>query len=236
LAGRGSQIQIAPLPLDGQGADLFPEDAAALHGNFAAGNGADAFRVKFVFGGVDALMQARGGVMVENGYGLLADDGAGIHAGVHKMHGAAGDFHAVVERLFPGFESGKGGQQRGVDVHDAAFKRTQKITLQDAHEPGEDDQIHLGRLQLVHEGALGVLVQLGAEFSRGDEAGGKIAFAGVDQNPRGFDIAQDDGGGRRDFPRGDGIGDGDKVGTFAGTENADAKWIAHGDLNSRATG
>lgn len=221
--------------LRGKGSDLFPEDAAALHGNFAARNGADAFRVKLVFGGVDALMQTRGGVMVENGHGLLADDGAGIHAGVHKMHGAAGDFHAVVERLFPGFEPGKGGQQRGMDIDDAPFKRAQKIALQDAHETGEDDQIHLGRLQLFHESALGVLVQFGAEFSRRDEAGGKIAFAGVGQNSRGFDIAEDDGGGRWNFPRRDGIGDGDKVGTFAGTENADAKWIAHGDLNSRAT-
>jgi hypothetical protein len=51
-----------------------------------------------------------------------------------------------------------------------------------------------------------------------------------------LDIAQNDGNFRRNFSRSDGIGDGHEIGAFAGTENAESKWFAHGVLNSRARG
>jgi hypothetical protein len=64
---------------------------------------------------------------------------------------------------------------------------------------------------------------------------GNFPLARAGQNPRAFDIAQDDGDFRRNFSRCDGIGNGDKVRAFAGTEDAQSKFIAHGDLNNRVT-
>ena len=98
-----------------------------------------------------------------------------------------------------------------MDVHDAAFKRAQKFALQHAHETGEHDQIHFGCLQRDDKCTLGLLVQLGAEFSRRDELRRNFPFARVRQNSRALDIAQHDGDFRRNFSRSDSIGNRGKV-------------------------
>jgi len=49
-----------------------------LHQDVVPGDCSDAFRVKFVFGGMDALMQRLRAVIVEDWHGLLADDRSGI--------------------------------------------------------------------------------------------------------------------------------------------------------------
>ena len=51
------------------------------------------------------------GVVIEHGHGLLANDRPGVHAGIHVMHRAAGKFHAVIQRLFPGIQTRKRRQQ-----------------------------------------------------------------------------------------------------------------------------
>ena len=86
---------------------LAPNNLAPDGGDFSARNGGDAFGVEMVLGGMNALVQAFGRVVIENGDALLPDDGTSVHAGIHEMNGAAGDFDAVVEGLFPGFEAGK---------------------------------------------------------------------------------------------------------------------------------
>ena len=47
------------------------------------------------------------------------DDGAGVQAFIDKVHGAAGEFHAVFEGLMLGVQAGKRGQQRRVNVQNA---------------------------------------------------------------------------------------------------------------------
>jgi hypothetical protein len=51
----------------------------------------------------------------------------------------------------------------------------------------------------------------------------------VRQNSRVLDIAQDDANLRRNFPGVHGVGDGGKVGAFAGAEDAQSKWFVHGN-------
>ncbi len=45
--------------------------------------------------------------------GLLQDDGAVVERFVHEMDGAAGDLHAVVNRLLLRLEAGKAGNREG---------------------------------------------------------------------------------------------------------------------------
>ena len=145
-------------------------------------------------------MQTFRRVVVEHRHGLLADDGAGIHARVHEMHRATRHLHAVIQRLLPCFQTGKRRQQRRMDVHDAAFKRAQEITLQHPHETREHNQIHFRRLQRADKCPLRLLVQFGAEFPRRDELRRNFPVPRVRQNPRIFDIAQNQGDFRRNFP------------------------------------
>ena len=56
---------------------------------------------------VNALVQRLRRIVIMHGNGLLADDRASVHTGVHKMHGASRDFDAVIQRLLPCFESWK---------------------------------------------------------------------------------------------------------------------------------
>ena len=60
---------------------------------------------------LDAGVEGGGGVVVMNRDGLLGDDGAGVDALIDEMDGAAGDFHAVIEGLFPCLESGEGREE-----------------------------------------------------------------------------------------------------------------------------
>ena len=122
-----------------------------------------------------------------------------------------------------------------MDVDDAPFKRAKKIPFQHPHEARQHNQIHLRLLQRADKRPLRLLVQLGAELPRRDESGRKISFARLGQNSSGFDIAQNQRDPGGDFSRGAGIGNGDKVRAFAGAKNAESKWIAHCNLNNRAT-
>ena len=87
-----------------------------------------------------------------------------------------------------------------MDVHDAAFKRAQKIALQHPHKTREHNQIHFRPLQRADKRPFRLLVQLGAEFPRRNELRRNFPVARVRQNPRAFDVAQDDGDLRRNFP------------------------------------
>ncbi len=60
-------------------------------------------------------------IAVEDRNRPLHDDGPVIQFLVDKMHRAAGNFHSVSERLLLCFESGKCGQQRGMDVENLAL-------------------------------------------------------------------------------------------------------------------
>ena len=59
-------------------------------------------------------------VVVQHRHRRLNQDRAGVQILVHEMHGAAGDLDAVLQRLVLRVEAGKGGQQRRMDVQNAA--------------------------------------------------------------------------------------------------------------------
>jgi hypothetical protein len=57
-------------------------------------------------------------VIVVDRHGGLQHDRSAIEFERHQVHGCAGDFHAVRERLLLRIGAGKGRQQRGMDVED----------------------------------------------------------------------------------------------------------------------
>ena len=56
---------------------------------------------------LNPLMQRLRRVRVFHHHRLLGDDRPGIHSRIHKVHGATGDLHSVIERLFPCLQPGK---------------------------------------------------------------------------------------------------------------------------------
>ena len=87
------------------------EAAAAFNADAVEGDAFDGFGVEVPLGLLDAGVEGGGGVVIVNGDGLLGDDGAGVDALIDEMNGAAGDFDAVIEGLFPCFESREGGEE-----------------------------------------------------------------------------------------------------------------------------
>jgi len=183
----------------------------ALHDKISSRYCRHAFGIKLVFRRVNAFVQRGCSIIVQDRNGLLRDDGAGIDASIHEMHRAARDFDAAIQCLFPRFKARERRQQGRMDVDNPSLECAEKVTLQDAHETSQDDQIHLGFLQRRHVRALGFFIQFGAEFPGRDKAGGQTASAGVLQDSRAFDVAQHDRHFRRNFACGDGVGDGDEV-------------------------
>lgn len=98
-----------------------------------------------------------------------------------------------------------------MNVHDAAFEGAQEIALQHAHETGQHDQIYLGRLQGGHKRALGLFIQLGAEFARRNELGRESPLTCQRQNARAFHVARHERDVCGNFPGGDGVSDGGEV-------------------------
>jgi len=79
----------------------------SLDGNFPTREGCEAAGIQFMFRRMNALVQGFWRVSIEHRHSGLADDGARIHPGIHKMHRAARHFYAVVKRLFPRMQTGK---------------------------------------------------------------------------------------------------------------------------------
>ena len=180
------------------------------------------FGVKVPFGLLDTGVEGGGGVVVVHGDGLLGDDCAGIDALIDEMNGAAGDFDAVVEGLFPSFEAGEGRKQGRVDVDDAVGEGAEEFAFEDAHEAGEDDEVDLGVLENGDEALLGFFIELGAEFSGRDEDGFEAVALREGENAGSLDVTGDDddfhgGTGARAVPR-----EGIEVRSFAGAEDSES--------------
>src|SRR5438445_10220883 len=123
------------------------QHAAAFDAELAGEHQANGFGINAVL----LAKYARGesflrvaGLCRDNG---LRDDGARVKSFVHEMHGAAAEFHAVVERLALRFESGKRRQQRGMDIENSAAKRRDEVRREQAHESGQAHQIHARLVQ-----------------------------------------------------------------------------------------
>lgn len=72
-----------------------------------------------MFFGLDALVEGFRGIVREDRDACLEDDGAGVHAAIDVVDGAAGLGGTGEDGLFPGFEARESGEERGVDVEDA---------------------------------------------------------------------------------------------------------------------
>ena len=77
------------------------------------------FGVGDVLFGEDALRQGMRVVRLEDRDAALQHNDAVIQMLIDVVHGAAGDFYAVVEGLCLCVEAGEGGQQRRMDVENA---------------------------------------------------------------------------------------------------------------------
>jgi len=110
------------------------------------------------------------GIVVLDDDGCLRDDGSVIHLFVDKMNGDPGDLVAVVESLLLRVQSLEGGEECGVDVHDAVGERAEQSSGHDTIEAGQSDRIGTGVAQVCDHGifkgfAVGIIAM------RNDNAG-----------------------------------------------------------------
>src|SRR5438552_5360809 len=107
---------------------------STLHLNFSAQQRRNRRRVQNAFGLLNPFVQRGWRVVVQHRNGLLSEDGPGVDALVDKVNGATGHLDAVIERLFPRFQTRKRGQQSRMNVDHPFGKRTEKIAFQYPHE------------------------------------------------------------------------------------------------------
>jgi hypothetical protein len=101
-------------------------------------------------------------VGVEDWDGALKDDYAVVQVFVHKMHSTTGDLDAVVEGLMLGFEAGKSGEKRWVDVDDSIGKGGDELGCKEAHVASQANQIDVVGMEAVDD--VSVVVGAGTAF------------------------------------------------------------------------
>ncbi len=111
--------------------------------------------IGLMFGGVDFLHEGFEGVGGVDRNGLLEDYFSGVDTGVDVVDGATGLGDAGFEGLAAGVESGKGGQEGGVNVDDAVGVGGEEVGFDDAHKAGEDDVVCLMLSKPVEDGGFG---------------------------------------------------------------------------------
>ena len=81
----------------------------------------------------------------------LSEDFTRIHSFVHIMYGAPGRGHAGFESLTPRLESTELGQERGMNVDHSAGECLEERGFDDPHVASQDDEVHVGGFELVHQ-------------------------------------------------------------------------------------
>src|SRR5690348_1832476 len=210
------------------------EDAAAFDAIAAFEDDAHGFGIDAMLFGEDAGGERLLGVVVADGHGGLEDDGAGVEIFVHEVHSAAGDFHAVIERLALGFESRERGEKRRMDIEDASAKGLDEMRREKAHVAGEADEINTGGLE---RGDDEVIVGFAFEALRGDDFGGDAARAGALDAGGAFAMADDDGDfGVGNAAEADTLRERLKIRAAAGEKHADALFHGSAKLAQIARG
>lgn len=105
---------------------------------------ADGFGIEAMLFDLNAGVEGLGGVVGQDGNFGLEENRAGIHPGIDVVNGAAGFGDSGIECLAPCCDSGKGGKEGGVDIEDRLGKSLQQGVFDEAHEPGEADEIAIG--------------------------------------------------------------------------------------------
>lgn len=98
--------------------------------------------------------ETRFGVAWRNRHRFLEENRAVIDAGIHEVDGHAGDFGSPGQRVANGMRAGKGRQQRRVNVQDAPGKMLDEHRRENAHEPGQADELDPSHLEQGDERAL----------------------------------------------------------------------------------
>ena len=101
---------------------LDPYHAASFDAEFASGKEVHGLGIGFVLFGQNAGGETLLGVVVEDRHGPLENDGTPVHILIHEMHGAAGDFHAVLEGVPLAMDPGDASRKiEGVSTKEPAF-------------------------------------------------------------------------------------------------------------------
>ncbi len=178
-------------------------------------------------GKVLLLQDARGErvrvIVIQHGHGALEDDDAVIEVLIDEMDGAAGDGAAVLEGLHLRVKTGKCRQQRRMNVQDAIRVGGDEISREQAHVTGQADEIDA----VLAEAGDDVGVVFSAWAAAGDEAlGGQAQLARGGYARSADDVGEDDGNlDARKAALGDGAGDGQKVRSTSGEQDAEARFF-----------
>lgn len=113
-----------------------------LEDQFVLANRGQDVHEQLVLAMQDALGQTFFGVVREDWYSGLGQDGSGVRTSVDKMHGAAGNSSAISERGGLRIHAGERWQQRWMDVDHAVWERIEQHGRDDAHEPCEHNPGH----------------------------------------------------------------------------------------------
>ena len=120
-----------------------------------------------------------------------------------------------------------------MDVDNAVGEGAEEFAFENAHEASESDVIDTGFAEGGNVALFGFFVEFGAEFSRRDEFRGQPPFARVLKNARALDVADHQRDFRRHLAARDGLGNGGKVRSFAGTEHAETECVRHAAVKSQ---
>ncbi len=101
---------------------------------------------------LDALVESRLVVAVFDRDGRLGDHRAGVDPVVDQVDGAAGDLHAVGERVAHGVGAGEGREERRVGVDHREPR--QHGRAEDLHEPGRHHQVGFVVADLLGQGGI----------------------------------------------------------------------------------
>ncbi len=170
-----------------------------------------------MLGVLNTGVEGFGGVAGEDGNFALGDDLAGVHAGVDEMHGATGLLNTGGKSLLPGFEAGKRGQQRGVDVDDPAREGLEEGCFDQPHVTGENYQFGAAGAEILDESALGFLGEACVEFLLLDHAGWNAEVVGEGQQAGVGVVRGGEDGLDFQLARHGGVEDGTEVRSLAGT-------------------
>jgi hypothetical protein len=200
--------------------------ASALHQHLTARQSGDARGIKLVLRLLNARVQSFRSVGIQHRHRFLAQDRPGINTGIDQMDGATGHFNAVIESLFPCFQTRERRQERGVDIDDAAFEGAEERAFKDAHKTGEHNQVCLSVLERFDEGEFGFVIEFGAEFAGGDVLCGNREALGFLKNAGIWHIAEHNGDLGRHGAIGAAAGQRIEVRAFAGAEHGETEMIS----------
>src|SRR5579875_3632469 len=191
--------------------------------------GAEDFDEGLLLEGLDAVLQTFYCIAFEDGAAELEDNRTGIDVLRDLVDGAAGFRRAGVQHGLVDsavHQAAEGGQQRGVNVEQAAAPLLDEVGADDAHVADHEDEIGTGFL----EGARDLFVvdraieTLGVE-EEGVDAGvlravedGRVGLVGVDKGE--VDVRQLVGG--------EGVEDALEGGSTGGAEHAHAEVVTRG--------